>query len=203
MRLYQTWRNDAARHLLKRDVPLVTALVRSKLVDLHTEFFVEASERDGELRRPRLRSFFRASMDVYERALAEGYPEAEAREITHVQAAWEFGNMGWGEILEFPPREREEYFERYRGFFERHGASPEDPLGEFAPPSGLPAAPETPERMAGEFPFAEAGLADGVYVHAPADEVRLRGDGEAGGESGEGTGAADPGGDADRPSAAD
>ena len=28
--------------------------------------------------------------------------------------------------------------------------------------------------MSGDYPFAEAGLADDVYVHAEADERRLR-----------------------------
>jgi hypothetical protein len=174
MRLYQTWKNYAAQVLLEREVPVVTDWVRRRLVALHTDFFVDASERDGEAREPRLRALFEATLDVYTRALAEGYPESEAREITHIQATWDFGNQGWGELLEFPPEEREAYRERYGDFFERHDCRPEDPLGEFAPAGGLPDAPTTPERMAGEFPFAEPGLTDDVYVVAEETEVRLR-----------------------------
>lgn len=173
MKLYQTWRNYAAQVLLQRDVPVLTGRVRSWLVEMHADFFVDNAEGDGEARRPFLEAFFDASIDVYRRALREGYPEAQAREITHVQATWAFANHGWGELLEFPPGERTDYFERYREFFERHDCTPEDPLGEFAPADGLPDAPETPSRLDGDYPFAEPGLADGVYVVSEASDVRL------------------------------
>lgn len=177
MRLYQTWKNYAAQVVLERELPVVSSVVRDRLVDLHTEFFVEHSERDGEKRRDRLDGLFDRTLDMYVAALREGYPEAEAREITHIVAAWEFMNQGWGELLEIPPAETDDYYERYAPFFRRYGITPEEPLGEFTPSGGLPDAPETRERMNGDYPFAEAGLADDVYVHAEADERRLSRDG--------------------------
>ncbi|MFB6126329.1 MAG: DUF6149 family protein [Halolamina sp.] len=171
--LYQTWKNFAAQVVLQRDVPILADLIRRRLVALHTDFFVEHSERDGEARRDRLRALFDRTLEAYTEALSEGYAEAQAREITHIMAAWDFTNHGWGELLEIPPEEREAYHERYRPFFDAHGATPERPLGEFAPDGGLPEAPETPERLNGEYPFAEGGLADDVYVHAERDAVRL------------------------------
>ena len=155
MRLYQTWRNYAAQVLLERDIPLVSARVRSWLVGLHADFFAENSEQDAEARRPLFRKLFDSAIDTYLAALREGYPEAQAREITHIQGTWTFVDHGWGELLEFPPEEATVYYERYEEFFDRHGCSPEAPLGEFAPAGGLPDAPETPERRNGDYPFAE------------------------------------------------
>jgi len=80
MRLYQTWRNDAAEVLLQRNIPLVTDWMRSWLVDLSAEH----SEQDADARRPLLHTLFDATIDVYLKALEESYPEAQAREITHV-----------------------------------------------------------------------------------------------------------------------
>ncbi|MEE6209103.1 DUF6149 family protein [Salarchaeum sp. III] len=173
MRLYQTPKNYVAQVVLERDIPLLTRAMRSWLVSLHADFFADASETDGEARRAHLDALFDATIDAYLRALDEGYPEAEAREITHVMAAWDFQNQGWGELLEFPPDERQAYYEKYREFFDAHDANPENPLGEFAPPTGLPYAPPTPDRLDGEYPFAEPGLVDDIYVHAPDDEVHL------------------------------
>lgn len=87
MRLFQTWRNYAAQVLLERDIPLVTDWVRSWLVDLHADFLAENSERDGDARRPLLEALFDSAIDVYLAALREGYPEAQAREITHIQGS--------------------------------------------------------------------------------------------------------------------
>ncbi|QKY21191.1 hypothetical protein B4589_012700 [Halolamina sp. CBA1230] len=173
MRLHQSWRNYAAQVLLELDIPLVTDWVRSWLVDLHTDFFVEHSERDAEARRPLFEALFDATIDVYREALREGYPEAQAREITHIQGSWTFIQQGWGELVEFPPEEADAYYERYEDFFDRHGCSPENPLGEFAPPSGLPDTPETPGRLNGDYPFAVPNLTDGVYVVDEKTEVRL------------------------------
>lgn len=173
MRLVQSWRNYAAQVLLEADLPLVTPLVRRRLVAIHTDFFVEQSDRDGETRRGHLRALFDATVDVYLRALAEGYPEAQAREITHIQASWDFLARGWAELAEFPADEREAYYERYADFYDRHDCSPSDPLGEFAPEGGLPSAPATPDRLNGEYPLAAPGLADGVYVVSEDVEVRL------------------------------
>ena len=174
MRLYQTWKNYVAQVVLEREISVVSTLLRDRLVALHTDFFTTHSEQDGEQRRDRLNALFDRTLDMYTAALEEGYPEAEAREITHIVAAWEFMNQGWGELLEIPPAETDDYYERYAPFFETHAITPAEPLGEFAPPDGLPDAPATPDRMNGDYPFAEAGLADDVYVHAEADERRLR-----------------------------
>jgi len=172
MLLHQTWRNYVSQVLLERDLPLVTDRVRRWLVDVHADIFVEASETAGAARRPRLEAIFDVTIDVYLTALSEGFPEAQAREITHIQGSWAFQNVGWGELIEFPPDEREAYHERYRDFFDRYGCSPDDPFGEFAPPGGLPDAPTTPERMNGDYPFAAADLTDGVYVVAEDTEAR-------------------------------
>ena len=170
MRLYQTWRNYVAQFAL--DVPVVRSFVRDWLVDLHVDFFTAASERDADAREARFRALFDASIDVYECALAEGYPESHAREITHIQAAFDFYEHGWAELLEFPPAECEAYYEKYRDFFERHGCTREQPFGEFAPPSGLPSAPETPARLDGDYPIAEPGHVDGIYLHTEREWLR-------------------------------
>lgn len=171
MRLYQTWKNYVAHVGL--GLPGVRRLVRKRIVDYHTAFFVERSAQDVEAREAHLRALFDASVDVYERALAEGYPEAQAREITHIQATLDFHEHGWAELMEFPPGEMQAHFDRYREFFERHDCTIKDPFGEFAPEYGLPYAPETPDALDdGEFPFAEPGLADAVYV--PAERVDVR-----------------------------
>lgn len=173
MRLHQTWKNYLAQFLVERRIPVLSRVAIDRLVALHVDFFAERSRGDGEGRRPHLRALFDAAIAVYRRALAEGFPEAEAREITHIQASWDFQNHGWGELIEFPPQEREAYFERYRDFYERHDCSPDDPLGAFAPAGGLPAAPETPERMSGDYPLAVPGLTDDIYLDAERPEARL------------------------------
>ncbi|GAB7013983.1 DUF6149 family protein [Halolamina salina] len=173
MRLHQSWKNYATQLLLEREIPLVTDWTRSWLVDLHADFFVEHSEQDGTARRPLFDALFDAAIDVYLAALREGYPEAQAREITHIQGSWTFIRHGWGELIEFPPDESAAYYERYEAFYDRHDCSPKDPFGEFAPADGLPDAPETPERLNGDYPFAASGLDDGVYVVDENTEVRL------------------------------
>ncbi|GAA0308120.1 DUF6149 family protein [Halarchaeum salinum] len=170
MRLYQTWRNYVTQ--LALDVPVIERFVRDWLVDLHTDFFVAACERDADAREARLRALFETTIDVYECALAEGYPESHAREITHIQGAFDFYNHGWGELLEFPPEEREAYYEKYRDFFERHGCTLDEPFGEFEPAGGLPSAPETPERLNGDYPIAEPGHVEGIYLHTDREWIR-------------------------------
>ena len=196
MRIYQTWRNYIAQVTLERGVPFLSARVRSWLVQMHTDFFATHSETDVVERRPLFEALFDATIDVYLDALDEGFPEAQAREITHIQAAWVFSNHGWGELLEFPPEESKAYYERYADFFDRHGCSPEDPLGEFAS-DGLPDAPRTPERLNGDYPFAEAGLDDGVYVVSENTAVRLQcgGDSDEASPTTDGDPDAAPGGD--------
>lgn len=170
MRLYQSWKNYVAQ--LALDVPVASTWMRSWLVDLHTNFFVEASAQDGADRRAFFDELFDASIDAYQHALDEGYPEAEAREITHIMGTFAFCEKGWGELVEFPPEERDAYRERYAGFFDRYGVTLDDPFGDFTPPGGFPDAPATPDRLDGDYPLAEPGLTDDIYVPAPDLDVR-------------------------------
>lgn len=172
MKIRQTIQHFAAKKSLT--LPIVGDKVRAKLVDLHTRVFLErAPEERRDERRDRLDAFFDATMDAYLAALDAGFPEAKAREITHLQANLEFYRMGWVEMMEFPPEELEENVERYSGFFGEHGITLETPLGAFAPDQPLPDAPATPEaREEGRAPYAEAGFADATYVED--DEGKLR-----------------------------
>lgn len=178
MKIRQNVRHFAARKAL--ETPVVRDVARDKLVDLHTRVFLErAPEERREERRPRLDAFFEATIDAYLAALHEGYSEAEAREITHVMANLEFYRLGWTEMMEFPASEVSDHQERHRDFFDRHGVSLWDPLGEFAPPE-LPGAPATPEKLNDpDHPYAEGGYEDGVYVETP-EGVREGGDREPG-----------------------
>ena len=91
--------------------------------------------------------------------------------MTHVQANFDFYNHGWTEMMEFPADELEAHYDRYAEFFERHGVSIADPLGEFRTRE-LPDAPATPERLDDpDHPHAEGGFADGVYVEDDAGRV--------------------------------
>jgi hypothetical protein len=73
--------------------------------------------------------------------------------------------MGWTEMMEFPPEELEANVNRYEGFFDEHGVSLDDPLGDFGPEEGLPDAEPTPEkRRDPDTPYAEEGFADATYV---------------------------------------
>ncbi|PSP55116.1 hypothetical protein BRC82_07310 [Halobacteriales archaeon QS_1_67_19] len=175
MKIRQNVRHFASRKAL--ELPVVSELVKDKLVDLHTGIFLDKADPDHrEERREHLDAFFDATMDSYLTALQEGAPEAEAREITHIQANFDFYNHGWTEMMEFPSDELDDHYERYADFFERHGVSIDDPLGEFEPPGGIPAAPSTPEKLdEPEHPYAEGGFADDVYVEGPDGEVRVGG----------------------------
>ncbi|WP_276279434.1 DUF6149 family protein [Halorussus caseinilyticus] len=178
MKINQNVRHFASRKAL--ELPVVSDLVKDKLVDLHTRIFLEkADERHREERRERLDAFFDATMDTYLAALQAGAPEAEAREITHIQANFDFYNHGWTEMMEFPSDELDDHYDRYAEFFERHGIAIEDPLGEFMPAGGIPDAPSTPEKLEEpEHPYAEGGFADDVYVEGPDGEIRVGGQDE-------------------------
>ncbi|USZ67550.1 DUF6149 family protein [Halorussus salilacus] len=175
MKIRQNARHFASRKAL--ELPVVSDIVKDKLVSMHTDIFLKkADEARREERRERLDAFFDATMDTYLTALQEGAPEAEAREITHVQANFDFYNHGWTEMMEFPVDELGDHYDRYETFFERHGISIDDPLGEFAPAAGIPDAPSTPEKLEEpEHPYAEGGFADDVYVEGPDGEVRVGG----------------------------
>ena len=174
MKIRQNVRHFAAKKALT--MPVVGDIATGKLVDLHVRVFGERADPDHRAERePRLEAFFERTFDSYVAAMDEGYSEAEAREITHVQANFDFYNHGWTEMMEFPADEIEDHYERYRDFFERHGITIDDPLGEFRA-GDLPDAPSTPEKLdAPEHPHAEGGFADDVYVEDEDGEVHVGG----------------------------
>jgi len=174
MKIQQNVRHWAAKKALT--APVIGPVANEKLVDLHTRVFAEkASPEHRDERRPRLEAFFDCTMDTYVAALEAGFPEAEAREITHAQANFDFYNHGWTEMMEFPVDELADHYERYREFFETHDITIDDPLGAFRTRE-VPAAPSTPGRLDDpEHPHAEGGFADDVYVEGPDGEVRVGG----------------------------
>ncbi|PSQ42292.1 hypothetical protein BRD17_09035 [Halobacteriales archaeon SW_7_68_16] len=174
MRIQQNVRHWAAKRALT--LPVIGSIANDKLVDLHTRVFAGKADPDHrEEREPHLAAFFDCTMDTYLAALRAGYPEAEAREITHVQANFEFYNHGWTEMMEFPADEIETHYERHRDFFDRHDITIADPLGEFRT-GEIPAAPATPERLDDpDHPHAEGGFADDVYVETTDGELVVGG----------------------------
>ena len=164
MKLRQNVRHWAAKRALT--TPVLGGVVNDRLVDLHTRIFLEkASEPRRQERRDHLDEFFDATMDTYVAALEAGFPEAEAREITHLQANFDFFEHGWAEMMEIPAAELDDHFRRYESFFHEYGITIDDPLGEFRPPSGVADAPATPDALDdGVFENAVAGFADDVYV---------------------------------------
>jgi len=175
MKIRQNIRHWASKKALT--MPVVGEKTNDWLVSLHTRVFLDKSdERYVEERRAHLEDFFDATMDTYVAALEEGFPEAEAREITHIQANFDFYNHGWTEMMEFPADELADHYERHREFFERHGITIDDPLGEFRPPEGVAEAPSTPEKLDDpEHPHAEGGFADDVYVETANGELVVGG----------------------------
>ena len=175
MKIRQNVRHWAAKQALT--APVVSGYVNDKLVNIHTGVFLDrAEESSREQRRAHLDDFFDATMDTYIAALEDGFPEAEAREITHAQANFDFYNHGWTEMMEFPSEELTEHYERYGDFFERYGITIDDPLGRFRPADGITDAPSTPEKLDNpEHPHAEGGFADDVYVETGDGEVIVGG----------------------------
>ena len=176
MKIRQNVRHWAAKKALT--APVIGDIANDKLVDLHTGIFLDkADETRREERREHLDEFFDATMDTYVAALRAGFTEAQAREITHVQANFDFFVHGWTEMMEIPGDELEAHYRRYEEFFVKHGITIDDPLGEFRPPEGIAEAPETPEKLEQpEYENAIAGFADDVYVET-ADGETLVGDG--------------------------
>jgi len=166
MKIRQNVRHWAAKKALT--MPVVGDKTNDWLVNLHTSVFLKrADDARQEERRAHLDAFFEGTMDVYLAALEAGLPEAEAREITHIQANFDFYNHGWTEMMEFPSDELETHYERYQEFFEAHDITIADPLGEFEPAGGIPDAPSTPERLDDpDHPNAEGCFADDVDVEA-------------------------------------
>ncbi|SDY55672.1 DUF6149 family protein [Halopenitus persicus] len=175
MKISQNVRHWAAKKALT--TPVIGEVAHDKLVDLHTTIFLNKADDDRrEQRRAHLDDFFEATMDAYVAALEAGYPEAEAREITHIQANFDFFNHGWTEMMEIPGDELEPHYRRYEEFFADHGITIDDPLGEFHPEDGITDAPPTPEKLADpEYENAKAGFADDVYVETEDGET-MRGD---------------------------
>jgi hypothetical protein len=175
MKIKQNVRHWASKQALT--MPVVGTKVHDWLVDLHTRVFLDrADEQHREDRRAHLEDFFDATIDTYVTALEEGYEEENAREITHIQANFDFYNHGWTEMMEFPSDELESHYERYGDFFERHGITIDDPLGGFRPADGIAEAPSTPEKLDNPtHPHAEGGFADDVYVEGPDGELHIGG----------------------------
>ena len=176
MKIRQNVRHWAAKKALT--APVIGDIANDKLVDLHTGIFLDkADETRREERREHLDEFFDATMDTYVAALRAGFTEAQAREITHVQANFDFFVHGWTEMMEIPGDELEAHYRRYEEFFVEHAITIDDPLGEFRPPEGIADAPETPEKLEQpEYENAIAGFADDVYVETD-DGDTLVGDG--------------------------
>jgi len=175
MKLRQNARHWAFKAALT--APIVGGFTRGKLVDMHTGIFLDKADPDRqEERREHLDVLFDATTDTYLAALDAGFPEAEAREITHVQANFDFYNHGWTEMMEIPIDELEPHYERYEAFFEQYEIRIDDPLGTFAPPNGLPDAPATPEKLDDpEHPHAEGGFADDAYVETEDGDLVVGG----------------------------
>ena len=175
MKIRQNVRHWAAKQALT--TPVVGEVAREKLVDLHTRIFLAKADEDHrEARRAHLEDFFDATVDSYVAALEAGYTEAEARELTHVQANFDFFTHGWTEMMEIPGDELEAHYRRYESFFDEHGITIDDPLGEFRPERGVADAPATPEKLEDpEYRNAIAGFADDVYVETADGETVLGG----------------------------
>jgi hypothetical protein len=122
MKIRQNVRHWAAKKALT--MPVLGNYAREKLVALHTGVFLDRADEDHrEARRAHLDDFFDATMDTYVAALDAGFTE----------------------IMEFPADEIETHYERYADFFERHGITIDDPLGQFRPMTGSPRPPDTRE----------------------------------------------------------
>jgi len=175
MKIRQNVRHWASKQALT--MPVVGDRMNDWLVDKHTDIFAgKADPERADERRDHLDDFFDATMDTYVTALEAGFTEAEAREITHIQANFDFYNHGWTEMMEFPSDELEDHYERYRDFFERHDITIDDPLGAFTPAEGVDEAPSTPEKLDDpEHPHAVGGFADDVYVETEDGEIVIGG----------------------------
>ncbi|MFB6310989.1 MAG: DUF6149 family protein [Salinirussus sp.] len=173
MKINQNVRHFASRTAL--ETPVLRDVAKRGLVRLHTRIFLDKADSDHrEDRKEHLDDFFGATIDTYLAALQEGFTEAEAREITHIQANFDFYNHGWTEMMEFPTDELEAHYDRYEDFFERHDIRIDDPLGRFRPADGIADAPSTPGKLEEpEHPHAVGGFADDVYVEGPDGELRV------------------------------
>ena len=178
MKIVQNPRHWASKKALT--TPGIRSVSKYALVKMHTRIFLnKADEPHRDEREAHLDSFFDATMDTYVAALEEGYTEAEAREITHIQANFDFFNHGWTEMMEIPGDELEAHYRRYESFFQRHEITIDDPLGSFTPAGGVASAPATPEKLeTPEYTNAIAGFADDVYVETDDGETVVGGETE-------------------------
>ena len=178
MKSRQNVRHFASRKAL--ETPGVRAVASAGLVRLHTRVFTrKADPEHAAEREAHLDALFEGTIDAYLEALRAGYSEAEAREITHVQANFDFFNHGWTEMMEIPGEELEDHYRRYEEFFTTHGITIDEPLGEFRPVEGITAAPETPAKLeTAEYENAIAGFADDVYVETEEGDTVAGGDTE-------------------------
>lgn len=175
MKLRQNVRHWASKQALT--LPVLGEKMNDWLVDKHTGIFLgRADDAHAEARRDHLDDFFDVTMDIYVTALESGYMEAQAREITHILANFDFYNHGWTEMMEFPVDELDVHYRRYADFFEAHGITIDGPMGEFRPREGIAEASSTPEKLEEpEHPYAEGGFADDVYVETDDGEVVVGG----------------------------
>ncbi|MFC6757504.1 DUF6149 family protein [Halomicroarcula sp. GCM10025894] len=177
MKLRQNVRHWAAKRALT--LPVVGEKVNDRLVDLHTNVFAGKADADrADERRDHLDDFFDATMDTYVAALEDDFPEAEAREITHIQANFDFYNHGWTEMMEFPADELQAHYDRYEDFFGKYGITISDPLGEFRPAGGIAEALDAREAEDPEHPHAVGGFADDAYVETEDGELVVGGQDE-------------------------
>ncbi|QIB75453.1 hypothetical protein GL213_03755 [Halogeometricum borinquense] len=174
MKIRQNIRHFAAKKALT--MPVVGDIATDKLVGLHVRVFGEKADPDHrEEREPHMEAFFDCTFDTYVAALEAGFSEAKAREITHIQANFDFYNHGWTEMMEFPADELEAHYERYEEFFQRYDIDIANPLGDFRT-QDIPEAPSTPEKLDDpEHPHAVGGFADDVYVEDESGELHVGG----------------------------
>ena len=172
MKIRQNIRHFAAKKALT--MPIIGDIATQKLVDLHVSIFGKKADPEyREEREPHLETFFDCTFETYVRALEEGFTEAEAREITHIQANFDFYNHGWTEMMEFPAEELETHYERYEEFFNRYNIDIASPLGDFKT-QNIIAASSTPGRLNNpEHPHAEGGFADDIYVETESGELTV------------------------------
>ena len=171
MKLSQSRYHFIAKRALT--TPGLRRVAQSRLVDLHVDVFTDWSAPGRAAERQRYLSVLSdALVDAYREGIEAGRPEAGARERVHVMANLAFHERGWTELLEFPPSEFGPHLERHREFLDRHDVSRVDPTGDFRS-APLPPAPTTPERAEHpDYPHADPGYADDVYVERPDGEVR-------------------------------
>jgi hypothetical protein len=174
MKIRQNVRHWATKKGLT--MPVVGDIVTEKMVDLHVDVFGKRAEEGRRAEREaHMAAFFECTFDTYLAALDYGYPEAEAREITHAQANFDFYNHGWTEMMEITTDEVEAHYDRYADFFAQYDITIADPLGDFRTRE-IPDAPSTPEKLDDpEHPHAEGGFADDVYVEGPDGELVVGG----------------------------